>query len=155
MSREDPNNDFFKRASIHLHVPEVRKTMLYQLFLYFNVVLQIPRVFRLTFYCNLFTAASCKMPRTSTHTPLALCSGNSCILCSDWLRKPREFLIAYHKARQRKSRSIPFLNRPKPLLQNEAKCAVFYGNDSLRKLNSLDTDMKGFPSGLALNVGSV
>ena len=37
--------------------------MLYQLFLYFNVVLQIPGVFRLTFYCNLFTAASCKMPR--------------------------------------------------------------------------------------------
>ena len=37
--------------------------MLYQLFLYFNVVLQIPRVFRLTFYCNPFTAASCKMPR--------------------------------------------------------------------------------------------
>ena len=37
--------------------------MLYQLFLYFIVVLQIPRVFRLTFYCNVFTAASCKMPR--------------------------------------------------------------------------------------------
>ena len=63
LSREDSNNDFFKRASIHLHVPEVRKAMLYQLCLYFIVVLQIPRVFRLTFYCNLFTAASCKMPR--------------------------------------------------------------------------------------------
>lgn len=74
---------------------------------------------------------------------------------SDWLGKRRKFLIANHKARQRKSRSMPFPNRPKPLLQNEAKCAVFYKNDSLRKLNSLDTDMKGFPTGVALNVGSV
>ena len=106
--------------------------MLYQLCLYFNVVLQIPRVFRLTFYYNLFTAASCKMPMqkakgpTSTHTPLALCAVNSCILSSDWLRKWRTFLLANHKAWQRKSLSMLFPNRPKPLLQNEAKCAVFY-----------------------------
>ena len=88
--------------------------MLYQLCLYFNVVLQIPRVFRLTFYCKLFTAQDAQKAKgsTSTHTPLALYTGNSCMLSSDWLRKWRKFLLANHKARQRKSRSMPFPNRP-------------------------------------------